>query len=276
MVFKKIKSLKKISENKKVYNFDVPIYENYIANGFVVHNCYNYSVSQDFGSQSLKQVSAYELVKKAEDEGVDGIAFTYNEPTLFYKYIKEVAWICLSAQNNLKLVVKTNGFCGHTILRDLIMYVDAFNVDIKGDSHEYSLINGRLQPVLENIKTIHNAGVWVEISYLVTNHNISDNNFHNSMASYLSGINKNIPVHILYMYPFHKRKEFYEKKEIISVYEIFKEKMKYVYLSNLFGEQFSDYRNTECDTCNDIMIAREQGVLIFKKECCSKKVAGIM
>ncbi len=78
MEFKQIKSIKRIQKKTTVYNFHVPQYENYIANGFVTHNCY-VARHNTFGNP----VTVYSNTNEIIDEIVK---HSYTLPAKYQKY----------------------------------------------------------------------------------------------------------------------------------------------------------------------------------------------
>ncbi len=267
MNYKKIQSIKRIKKTTQVFNFNVPKYETYIANGFVVHNCQNFKVSQTTEGQ-WKYHGPADLVDLALEKGVVGIAFTYNEPTIYCHYIAAVIKEIRSKKCSLKVVLKTNGFVQPPILKNILSNVDAWNVDIKGDDSEYQRVcGGSLEPVLEALRTLRELDAHIEVSYLVLPRVLNSMDFHTYVRDFLEELSKDIPVHLLYFYPFHKmsNEDKYTIDELISIKELFSEKMRYVYISNNYER--GGVRNTYCPECSDVMIDRTSRVKIHKTSC---------
>jgi len=243
MEYKKITSMKKIKGKKKVYNFDVPSYENYVANGVVVHNCLNYKVSyQSEGPSSIMMPE--DVVQLAGKRGVKAISFSHNEPTLYFEYICDVGTYIHANSSDLKLLIKSNGFvCKHP-LDALISITDAFNIDIKGNEEDYQRsFNCSFSTVQHSIEEILFAGKHVEISYLVLPHRLRDMEYHTLTRNWLCELSPSIPVHILYFYPaFRMTKGAYLPEELLPILDLFAEKMKYVYASNAHNQALSKYR----------------------------------
>lgn len=271
-MFKKIKSLKRFKKKTTVYNFDVPQYETYIANGFVVHNCQNHRVSQQATGKS-EFYSPVDLVKMAIERNVQGIAFTYNEPTLYHDYIEQVGHEIKKTKSNshLRLVIKTSGFVRPWIIRNLCLYADAINVDIKGDDEDYDKVcGGWLEPVVDCVEKIVDMGTHLEISYLVLPSKIHDDRFNIYLRNWLANLNPRIPVHLLYFYPFHRMVvPSYKPSELLSLRSMMLEKLDYVYISNHFGTDTSVARNTFCGKCGKTVVNRQKGS-VTSRVCCGK------
>lgn len=276
--YRAIDSIRRVKRNAQVYNFNVPKYETYIANGFVVHNCQNYRVSQQASGKSTFY-SPIELVELALERNVDGIAFTYNEPTIYHDYIEEVGHEIGRCQrtSHLKLVVKTNGFVRPWVIRNICLYADAINVDIKGDNEDYqSICGGWLDPVLDCIDWIVGMEVHLEISYLVLPSKIHDDQFNIYFRDWLADIDSEIPVHLLYFYPFHRMVvPTYKPSELLSLRAMMLEKLDYVYISNHFGTETTNARDTLCRECGKTIVARQKGSVISNYICCGTKLPGV-
>jgi len=106
-------------------------------------------------------------VRQAMELGCPSIAYTYSEPTVFVEYALDTMKIARS--EGLKNVWVTNGFMSGETLAEIIPYLDAANVDLKGaDDGAYErYCGGQAAPILDNLKTLCRTGVHVEITTLV-------------------------------------------------------------------------------------------------------------
>jgi pyruvate formate lyase activating enzyme len=166
--------------------------------------CQNHSISQE--RVRSRYVSADDLVNiiLAEEDNV-GIAFTYNEPSIWYEYVYDCAKLLKKKDNNKVVVLVTNGFINKQPLLDLLPYVDAMNIDLKSFSNEFyvNMCAARLNPVLENIKTASEKCHVEVTTLLVTGQNDNINEVE-EISKYLANVNKNIPLHLSRYFPrFH-------------------------------------------------------------------------
>ncbi len=243
----------------------------YLAVGFYgcsfsCNFCQNFKVSQTTDGKSLYK-SPSDLDALADSKGADGIAFTFNEPTIYHEYIQSVG------DTGANIVLKTSGFVNLPIVDELIPIVSAWNVDIKGDEAEYErTCGGTLQPVLDTIEKL--AGqTHLEISYLVLPRQVNDMVFHVRMRNWLASLSPDIPVHLLYFYPFHRMTEpSYRPEALVPIIELFRERLRYTYVSNAFNSELRAYRDTTCDICDRVLIARQRGIEVIADECCGKKL----
>jgi len=130
--------------------------------------CQNWQISQVFPWEvNSKPMSPTEVVQDALKSGAKSIAFTYSEPTVFYEYMLDIAKI--ARENGLKTAVVSSGYINQEPLKNLLPYIDAYKIDLKGFSDDFyqKLTNGKLEPVLQTMKTIKELGVWLEVVNLV-------------------------------------------------------------------------------------------------------------
>lgn len=131
-----------------------------------------------------------------------GVAFTYNEPLIGYEYVLDCAK--LLKQNGQKVVLVTNGYINEEPLLELLPYVDAMNIDLKGFTESfYKFVGGSLAPVLRTIKLSAKQCHVEATTLIVPGKNDSEQQMR-ELSSWLAGINKNIPLHVSRFFPRHK------------------------------------------------------------------------
>lgn len=131
-------------------------------------NCQNHDISQ----ASPEEVDYYnlmpeEIVALCKKHHCPGIAYTYTEPLTYIEYITDCARLARDA--GLWNILVTAGYVCQEPLRDLLPYLDAANIDLKSFSDDiYMRVSGgHLQPVLDTILAMRDAGVWIELTNLV-------------------------------------------------------------------------------------------------------------
>ena len=131
-------------------------------------NCQNHEISQVAPSE----VGHYDLSPKAIVElciehDCPGIAYTYTEPLTYLEYITDTARLAHEA--GLWNILVTAGYVCQEPLSDLLPYLDAANIDLKSFSDDIyvKVSGGHLQPVLDTILAMRDAGVWIELTNLV-------------------------------------------------------------------------------------------------------------
>ena len=83
-----------------------------------------------------------------------GIAFTYNEPFMWYEYIYDVAKRIKEYDKNISVVLVSNGYVNKEPLKKILPFIDAMNIDLKGFTNRYynDICKAKIEPVLETIK----------------------------------------------------------------------------------------------------------------------------
>ena len=135
---------------------------------FRCHNCQNHDISQasptDVDHYSLTPA---EVVNLCLRHHCPGIAYTYTEPLTYIEYVIDCAR--LAHEKGLWNILVTAGYVCQEPLADLLPYLDAANIDLKSFSDDiYQRVSGgRLQPVLNTILAMRDAGVWIELTNLI-------------------------------------------------------------------------------------------------------------
>lgn len=168
--------------------------------------CQNWQIAQVFPweIQSTK-MAPQEVVEDALKSGAKSIAFTYNEPTVFYEYMLDIAKI--AKQKGLKTVVISAGYINPEPLKELLNYIDAYKIDFKGFDNEFyqKMTQGKVEPVLEAIKVIKEAGVWLEIVNLVIpGENDSEQDLKNLILWVKENLGTEVPLHFTRFHPDYK------------------------------------------------------------------------
>lgn len=169
--------------------------------------CQNYSIAQleEFQGQSnpVNPEDLVEVILKEKDS--IGIAFTYNEPTIWYEYVYEVSKHLKERDSNKDVILITNGFVNEKPLKMLLPYIDAMNIDLKGFNNKFynDICGGNLEPVLRTIE-ICAKYIHLEVTtLLVTGENDNLEEVEN-ISMFLSNIDKNIPLHLTRYFPIYK------------------------------------------------------------------------
>jgi len=146
-----------------------------------------------------------QIVQEALDNQATVIAFTYNEPTVWYEYMLDIAK--LAKQKGLKTVSITAGYINPEPLKQLLPYLDAVKIDLKAFNSEtyQKLIRGNLEPVLRNIKIIHQSGTWLELVNLVVPGYTDDLGEIEQMCRWIKDkVGEEIPLHLSRFWPKYK------------------------------------------------------------------------
>jgi pyruvate formate lyase activating enzyme len=215
--------------------------------------CQNWTISQEqAGTQRMPPEQAVRLA--LSEAGNIGISYTYNEPFIWYEFVIEAAQLAKEA--GLKNVLVTNGYVNEDPLRQMLPYVDAMNVDIKAmsDSFYRELCRARAEPPRRTVEIAKEAGCLVEVTNLV----IPDwNDSEEALTSFIdwaAGVDPEMPVHFSRYHPDYKLTEPPTPAEtLLRARDLAREKLRYVYLGNLWGGNGED---TLCPGCGKVVVAR--------------------
>ena len=222
--------------------------------------CQNYDISQ-YPKENNHHIVGRELlpediVKLAVENECKSIAYTYNEPVIFFEYTYDTAK--LAHKQGLKNVYVTSGYETHKAIDLIEPYIDAMNIDIKSFSDKFykEICGARLKPVLETVKYAHQKGIWIEITTLViVGKNDSDDEIR-SIAKFIADIDRSIPWHLSAFHPTYKMLDAPRTppSTLLRAYEIAKEEgLKHVYVGNISHQ---DYQSTYCPNCKRRVINR--------------------
>ncbi len=202
------------------------------------------------------------LVREALRLGAKVVVSTYNEPLITSEWAVSVFKEARAA--GLLTAFVSNGNGTPQVLEYLRPWVDLYKVDLKSfDDRHYRQLGGRLQPILDTIRRLHQMGFWVEIVTLVIpSFNDSDDEL-KRMAEFLVGVSPDIPWHVT---AFHKDYKMTDPQNttpeiLLRAAEIGKKAgLWHVYAGNLPG-RVGDWENTRCPDCQALLIERH-GYLI--------------
>ncbi|WAM33542.1 AmmeMemoRadiSam system radical SAM enzyme [Caldicellulosiruptor morganii] len=195
-------------------------------------HCQNYEISQL--TPSVFEVDTERLIELAKkDKDCIGIAFTYNEPTIWFEYVVDVAK--RFKEEGFKTVLVTNGYLNEEPLLELLDVIDAANIDLKAFNDEFykKVCSGDLESVKKFIE-ICSKKIHVEITTLIIpTLNDSEEEMEN-LAKWLSSIDDRIPLHLTRYFPRYKMTLPPTPKETLyRLREIAKKYLMYVYLGNI-------------------------------------------
>ena len=221
--------------------------------------CQNCDISQVGVHKSvyLEEYSVDQLIKEALSikENI-GIAFTYNEPSIFYEYMVDVAQA--SHLTGLKNVMVTNGYIEIEPLKNLLPFIDAFNVDLKAFNETFyrKITSSSLEPVKQTLTLLYKAKKHVEITNLVIpGHNDSIEEFKAMINWIQDKLGRQAILHLSRYMPRHEfTKPATPDSLLQNLYEIALEKLDYVYIGNV-GPHMPGH-HTKCKKCGATAIKR--------------------
>ncbi len=241
--------------------------------------CQNWQISQVRKVEQQDYVSPEELVSLALKYKAKSIAYTYNEPTIFYPYARDVA---LEAQKyGIKNVFVTNGVESQEVIDDMKGIIDAANVDFKAYDEKYYRRELKAPfTVRETIKRMKKNGLWVEVTTLIIP-GINDDPEHlKKIADFIANeAGTETPWHLSAFHPDYKMldKPATPLTTLEQAYEIGKKAgLKFIYLGNVGVKNL-----TSCPNCGVPLIERVGYLLLSYKivngKCykCQTKIPGV-
>ena len=226
--------------------------------------CQNHDISQYPKENKYeivgRKLSPENIVSLAIENRCDSIAYTYNEPIVFFEYTYDTAK--LAHEKGLKNIYVTSGYETPKALDLLAPYIDGMNIDVKSFSDEFykEVCGARLKPVLKAVKYAHSKGIWIEITtLLIPGKNDSDEEIR-AIAKFIAGVDKSIPWHLSAFHPTYKMLDTPRTPEstLLRAYKIGEEEgLKYLYVGNVDNE---DYESTYCPSCKKRVIDRSGNI----------------
>lgn len=220
--------------------------------------CQNWSITH--GDPPKKKITPDYLVSLAEAAKPDGtcvgIAYTYSEPLVWYEFVRDTA--ALAAARNLKNVLVTNGMVQEAPLIELLKYIDAMNIDIKGFSARsyQKRLGGSLQTVLNTAKTASQRGCHVEITTLIVpGLNDREEEIGELTTWIADNLGADVPLHLSRYFPNYQMTADPTPLEVMEMArDLARKKLNYVYLGNTNLPGAAD---TYCPNCQAKLIDRQ-------------------
>lgn len=217
--------------------------------------CQNYQIAQE--DSMTERITPHDLVEIGCSRSDNiGIAYTYNEPSIWYEFVYDTA--VLAKDKGLKNVLVTNGFINKEPLYRLLPYIDAMNIDIKSYNEQYyrDICSGMLDPVKRTVEIACNA-CHVEITTLIVTGLNDKPEEIDCLSKYLSSIDKNIPLHLTRYFPKYKlTNEPTPVDTLLTARDIARRHLNYVYVGNVWDADSTTY----CPGCGKPLIKRQETV----------------
>ncbi len=210
--------------------------------------CQNYDISWgeavNIREKKSEEITPQELADTAlfyRDRGNIGVAFTYNEPLIGYEFVRDTAKIVHEA--GMLNVLVSNGTAELSVLEELLPYIDAMNIDLKGFTDEYysEVLDGSRKMVMDFIERAV-KDCHVELTTLIIPGENDSEDEIRRMSKWIAGLKDkdgnvmggDIPLHISRFFPrFHMTdRDATEVKKVYRLAEIAREELRYVYTGN--------------------------------------------
>lgn len=229
---------------------------------FRCKHCQNWEIStasSDRLSFGCSDMPASAAVASANKEGCQGIAWTYNEPAVWFEYTFDCAR--LAKEKNLYTVYVTNGYSTIEALDKIGPYLDAWRVDIKGFSDDLYFDLAKVphwRKILETAKrALTKWGMHVEVvTNIIPTRNDDDDQLKGIARWIHDELGELTPWHVTRFHPMHNLRNLPPTpvQTIERACDIGHEAgLKFVYAGNIPGHSSE---NTSCYSCGKIIVER--------------------
>ena len=196
------------------------------------------------------------IIEIAKKYDCKSVAFTYNDPIIFFEYALDCAKLC--KEIGIKTIAVTSGYINPKPREEFFNLMDSANIDLKGFSEEFYKKNclAHLNPVLDTIKyAVNETNCFVELTTLLIDGE-NDEYIKEECEWILENLGDNVPLHFSAFHPHYKFSDKQPTKfeTMIKAYKIATNMgLKYVYLGNLSTK---DTSTTYCKNCKKPLIIR--------------------
>lgn len=221
--------------------------------------CQNWQTTKNkTNPKNLNKTSPEEIAQIALKYKCKSVAFTYNDPIIFFEYAIDSAKLC--KQLGIKTVAVTSGFINPEPAKEFFSYMDGANIDLKAFSQKFYGKNclAKLEPVLNTIKYVCNqTNCHVELTtMLIEGENDSEEELKAECKWILNNVGADVPLHFSAFFPRYKfeNRKATDFSTLLRAYKIAKETgLHYVYTGNLTNTETS---TTYCKNCAKGIIIR--------------------
>ena len=218
------------------------------------------------------------------------MAYTYTDPIVYYEYTYDTAK--LARDNAIRNVLVTAGYINAEPWKQLLKYVDAANIDLKGISDDFyrRVCSGTLKPVQNALVLAKASGILLEVTNLIIP---TLNDKPEQIGELVRWVKANLggdtPLHFSGFFPRYQMRHLppTSLKTLDMAREIaISEGLCYVYIGNI---QSKVGQNTYCpgwdpakrEPCNSLLIERTGYTILqnrLKQGCCpdcSRQIYGV-
>ena len=177
------------------------------------------------------------IALSCRNRGNIGLAFTYNEPLIGYEFIRDTARLVHEA--GMVNVLVTNGTAELSVLNEIVPYIDAMNIDLKGfTDHYYSDVLGGSRSMVMDFISEAAKSCHVELTTLIVPGENDSEDEMRAMTEWIAGLNggagAEIPLHISRFFPRFNMtdRKATDVRLIYRLADVARERLRYVYTGN--------------------------------------------
>ena len=222
--------------------------------------CQNWDISKSREIDTLADAASPQaLAAVAERAGCRSVAFTYNDPVIFWEYAADVADACHEV--GIKAIAVTAGYMNPGPREEFYRHIDAANVDLKAFTEEFyhRTCAAHLADVLDTLRYLrHETDVWLEITtLLIPGRNDSDAEIEAECAWIMDNLGPDVPLHFTAFHPDYKMTDVppTPPATLTRAREIaLRHGLRYVYTGNVHD---IDGGKTFCPGCGRVVVVRD-------------------
>lgn len=220
--------------------------------------CQNWKTTKSKENPQINYTEPKKIVELAQKLGCKSVAFTYNDPIIFFEYAVDTAKLC--RDNGIKTIAVTAGYINPAPRKEFFAYMDAANIDLKAFSERFYQKNclAHLDPILDTIKYVkHDTNCWLELTtLLIEGENDSDEELTQECEWIVENLGEDVPLHFSAFHPSYKfmNRPITKQETLLRAYDIAKKAgINYVYTGNVIDVKTS---TTYCKDCSKPLIER--------------------
>ena len=257
-----VRSIQPQGPPEPVYGFECIPSHTYLCNGVTLHNCrycQNADISQRRKVEGI-EVEPQDVVRMTLEQGCQGLAYTYNQPTIFIEFARDIGM--RARQAGLINIFVSNGYDTPETVAEMPKFLDCVTVDFKG-SGETNFVRKYINipnadPIFQTLlDTRDTKKIHIEITDLIVPQVGDDLGAARHLSRWVhDNLGPDTPIHFLRFHPDYKMMEFpWTPVETLEKHcAVAKEAgLKYVYIGNVPGHPLE---NTYCPGCGAIAIKR--------------------
>ncbi|MDA4121572.1 MAG: AmmeMemoRadiSam system radical SAM enzyme [Thaumarchaeota archaeon] len=257
-----VKSVKPTGRAETVYGLETIPDHNYVADGILVHNCrycQNSEISQRRKVEG-EELSPAQVADLAAGYGCQGMAYTYNEPSIFIEYARDVGRV--AHEKGIFNIFVSNGYDTPEAVDAMGQFLDCLTVDFKG-SGETGFVRKFIgipnaEPIFQTLLQVkEKTRIHTEITDLIVPGVGDDLESARKLASWVyDKLGPDTPIHFLRFHPDYKMMDIpvTPVKTLEAHHRVAREAgLRYVYIGNVPGHPAE---NTYCPGCGKVLIER--------------------
>ena len=244
---------------------------------FHCKHCQNWQISFADPREGLREsyhISPEESIFLAKEHSCRGIAWTYNEPGIWFEYTLDSAR--LAKEKGLYTVYVTNGFLTPEALDEMGPYLDAYRVDIKGFTPAFYRALARvnqMQGILDvAVRAKEKWNMHVEVVTNIIPGMNDDEAQLRGIANWVrDALGELTPWHVTRFYPHHELRGVPPTplETLERAWKIGRQAgLRFIYMGNVSGH---GSENTTCYSCGNLVVERmgyRTRLLNLKGSCC--------